>query len=133
MRPNPRLGPWLSPLVEGRWFWILVVVAALAVLGLARRAVGSRASPEAARRAVDEGALLLDVRTAGEYGSGHIAGAKNIPVQELARRKGELPDGDRSIVVYCASGMRSARAKRMLESWGYPHVIDLGPMTAWPR
>ena len=61
-----------------------------------------------AREAVSHGAILLDVRTPMEHEAGTIPGSKNIAVQELAQRLGEL-DPNQSYVVYCRSGGRSAR------------------------
>jgi phage shock protein E len=84
-----------------------------------------------ARRIVDEGARLLDVRTPQEFASGHLPGAINIPVQELDRRMGELAGKERPIVLYCRSGMRSGRAARMLEKAGYAAVHDLGSISRW--
>lgn len=82
-----------------------------------------------AREWVSAGALLLDVRTPEEYAGGHIAGARNIPVHELAAQLSGLPR-DRDVVVYCRSGGRSAAAAGMLVRAGF-RVLDLGPMHAW--
>ena len=68
-----------------------------------------------ARALVAEGAFLLDVRTASEFRSGHIEGAVNIPVDQVARRVGELPKAT-PIVLYCRSGSRSTRAGALLAS-----------------
>jgi len=81
------------------------------------------------RRRVAEGALLLDVRTRQEFESGHVEGARNIPVQELAARVDELVNAPR-IVVYCRSGGRSAVAAELLRSRGHD-VLDVGPMSAY--
>lgn len=81
-----------------------------------------------ARELVAAGATLLDVRTAPEFAGGHIEGALNIPVAELASRRGEVPRG--RVVVYCQSGGRSARAAGLLASAGYD-VFDLGAMASW--
>jgi len=56
---------------------------------------------------VADGALLLDVRTPGEFADGHVQGALNVPVQVLESRIAEL-DPARPVVVYCRSGNRSA-------------------------
>jgi rhodanese-related sulfurtransferase len=77
----------------------------------------------------DEGAALIDVRSPAEFGGGHLLGAKNIPVDEVARRIDELPE-DRPIVVYCRSGARSARAARVMRGHGRT-VHDLGSKSAW--
>lgn len=82
-----------------------------------------------ARDAVAKGALLLDVRTPSEFGSGHIAGAVNIPLDALTVRAKEIAAG-REVVVYCRSGRRSAAAAELLRARGH-HVIDIGPMGAW--
>lgn len=109
------------------WIGLLVLVAAF----FAWRAISARRSSAAAHAAVEAGAALVDVRTEGEFADGHLAGAKNIPVQVLADRVGEVGDKATPVVVYCRSGQRSARAKRMLQEAGYESVIDLGPMSAW--
>ncbi len=83
-----------------------------------------------AHRLVEAGALLLDVRSPEEYAEGHIEGAVNIPVDDLPRRMAELPAG-RPIVVYCRSGMRSARAAEALRAAGRADVHDLGAMSRW--
>lgn len=80
---------------------------------------------------VSEGAVLLDVRTPEEYREGHIEGARNIPVQQLAQRMSEVGPPDRPVVVYCRSGGRSQTAAEMLLRAGYQDVFNLGPMAAW--
>jgi phage shock protein E len=84
-----------------------------------------------ARRLVDEGALLLDVRTPGEFAGGHLPGAVNIPVDELQAELRQLPDPGRVIVVYCRSGMRSSRATGLLRRAGFQTVHDLGGIGNW--
>ena len=109
-------------------FWVLVAfVVVMAVrMFLASK---NRISPDDARAKVKAGALLLDVRTPGEFSAGAIPGAKNIPVQSLGSRLGELPK-DKPIVVYCASGMRSASALGLLKKNGFD-AYDLGPASRW--
>ncbi len=87
-------------------------------------------SANEARRLVADGARLIDVRSPGEFASGHVDGAKNIPVGDLDRRTKELQK-DRPIILYCASGARSAMAKRTLKGAGFTHVYNLGPMHNW--
>lgn len=106
-----------------------VAVAAGAVFMLSRRQ--GDVSGEDARKLVAAGARLLDVRSAGEFRAGHVPGAVNIPVQELPRRLKEVGAKTQPVVVYCQSGMRSAQAKRLLESNGFTQVSDLGPMSRW--
>jgi rhodanese-related sulfurtransferase len=80
---------------------------------------------------VAQGALLLDVRSREEFAAGHLPGSVNIPVDELEGRLHELPPSDRPVVAYCRSGMRSGRAKSLLERHGFTQVVNLGPMSAW--
>ena len=54
---------------------------------------------------LERGAPILDVRTPGEFAGGHVRGAMNIPVEQLAKRLTEVPEGP--VVVYCRSGMRN--------------------------
>ena len=68
--------------------------------------------------AKDDNALFLDVQTRGEYEAAHLAGAVNIPVDELRARMGEL-DKSKTVYVNCYSGLRSYIACRMLSANGY--------------
>ncbi len=110
-------------------FWIGVTVLAIFVVRFVVAARNRIAGP-AARAKVAAGALLLDVRSETEFKSGAIPGAKNIPVQSLASRLGELEPA-RPVVVYCASGIRSASAASLLKRRGFSEVHDLGPAAAW--
>jgi rhodanese-related sulfurtransferase len=67
---------------------------------------------------------LLDVRTPEETARGTIGGAKLIPLQELGARHRELPDKG-EVVVYCASGLRSVMATRMLRKLGHTNVKNM--------
>lgn len=80
---------------------------------------------------VEAGATLLDVRTDGEWAAGHLDGAVHLPVAELPARMAEIPR-DRPVVVYCASGVRSASATATLREAGY-EAHDLGGMGRWGR
>ena len=75
---------------------------------------------------VAEGAIILDVRSRGEYASGHINGSINIPVDELANQLNKLKDKNKTIITCCASGMRSGSAKNILESKGYTSIYNGG-------
>ncbi len=75
---------------------------------------------------VKGGAMILDVRTKGEYGSGHIRGSVNIPVEQLQKNLNKLKDKKRTIITCCASGMRSFSAKGILKSNGYTSVYNGG-------
>lgn len=73
-----------------------------------------------------EGAIILDVRSKAEYKGGHIRGSINIPVENLNNNLGKLKDKNKAIITCCASGMRSASAKSILEQNGYAKVHNGG-------
>lgn len=74
-----------------------------------------------------ENALLVDVRNDFEFEKGHIPGSLNLALSRILNEAEEvLPDQDVPIYVYCQSGVRSARAAKLLELLGYGDVTDLG-------
>lgn len=78
----------------------------------------------------DSAPFLLDVREKSEFASGHIQGAKLIPLGELGARQNELPQG-RTILCVCRSGSRSGMAARQLASAGYTVRNLSGGMMSW--
>ncbi|SCH49353.1 rhodanese-like domain-containing protein [Romboutsia sp. 1001713B170207_170306_H8] len=75
----------------------------------------------------NKNALILDVRTIGEFRSGHIPNAKNIPVHELNTQINNLDAyKNDDIIVYCASGGRSSSAANILNKNGFNKVYNLG-------
>lgn len=74
--------------------------------------------------------VLLDVRTPQEFASGHIPGAINISIDELAGRLSEVPQ-DKPVVLYCRSGNRSNQAAQLLDRAGYTQIYDLGGIVNW--
>jgi rhodanese-related sulfurtransferase len=89
-------------------------------------------SAEQAAAMADAGAVLLDVREPHEWQSGHAPKARHIPLGQLARRVGELPNG-RAVVTVCRSGARSARAAAVLARDGRQVSNLAGGMHAWAR
>ena len=75
---------------------------------------------------VKQGALILDVRTGGEYAGGHIKGSTNISVDAIPHSLKKLKDKNRPIITCCASGMRSGSAKKILNAAGYTNVHNGG-------
>lgn len=75
---------------------------------------------------VKNGAVIVDVRTKGEYAGGHIKGSVNIPLDQLSRNLNKFSDKKKPIITCCASGMRSASAKSILKSAGYEEVYNGG-------
>ncbi len=89
--------------------------------------------PDALYQLISEGMeryVLVDVRTAAEYSGGHIPTALNIPYDAIGKA---VPTEDTSelIIVYCASGARSAAARRTLDALGYRRVVDFGSISRW--
>jgi len=74
---------------------------------------------------VKQGAIILDVRSKGEYQGGHIKGSINIPVDTLNNNLSKLKK-DKPIITCCASGIRSASAKNILKSNGFTEVHNGG-------
>ncbi len=88
---------------------------------------------EAQRRTADGSALLVDVRETDEWNEAHIAGARLIPLGEVAQRLAEIPK-DRDVILMCRSGRRSAEAQTFLLERGYQRVANLeGGILAWAK
>ena len=110
---------------------VVQILAGALLLYLLSRMFLGKVAPDKARALVENGAALVDVRTVDEFASGHINRAVNIPLSDLSRRLSDVGARDVPVVVYCASGMRSASAKRTLEKSGFTSVHDLGGMGRW--
>jgi rhodanese-related sulfurtransferase len=74
---------------------------------------------------VKQGAVIVDVRSPGEFQGGHIKGSINVPLQSIQSSLGKIPK-NKTIITCCASGMRSASAKSILTSAGYADVHNGG-------
>jgi phage shock protein E len=74
---------------------------------------------------VKNGAQIIDVRTKGEYQSGHIKGSVNIPLDVLKSNLSKIRK-DKTVITCCASGMRSASAKSILTASGFSEVHNGG-------
>ena len=70
------------------------------------------------KQLVKDGAVIVDVRTVGEYKTGHIKNSVNIPLSDIQRSLNKIPK-NKTIITCCASGMRSGSAKQLLKSNGY--------------
>jgi len=75
---------------------------------------------------VRDGAIILDVRSKGEYAGGHIRGSINISLDKLANNLPQLKKRNKPVITCCASGMRSASAKSLLKSNGFTEVYNGG-------
>ena len=81
---------------------------------------------------IKAGAKVVDVRTAEEFEEEHFPDAVNISVEQVQARLAEFGDKDSPVVVYCASGSRSAYAARILKTAGYRDVINAGGIYDMP-
>ena len=76
--------------------------------------------------------IIVDVRRADEYASGHIPDAINIPNENIGESDiPELPDKTQVIYVYCRSGNRSKQAAEKLVRLGYSNIIEFGGILDW--
>ena len=116
-------------------FAVAFVSGAMLLWPLFRRSAGGPwvNTAEATHLINREDALVVDVREPGEYGAGHILGAKNVPVSrlddvELVKRK------DRPVIIYCDVGERSSKAMAALKKQGFSRVANLsGGLRAWQQ
>jgi rhodanese-related sulfurtransferase len=111
---------------------IYIIAAAAALLLVWQKLRDRKASRDLVREKLAAGAKIVDVRTPREFSSGSYPKAKNIPLDALEARMGELPK-DKPIVLFCASGARSARAARLLKRSGYSDVLSAGGLGDMPR
>lgn len=79
---------------------------------------------------IQDGAIVLDVRTTSEYAAGHIHGSINVPLNKLIQHLKKLKDKDKTIITCCASGSRSAEALNVLKYNGYTSIYNGG---SWYR
>jgi phage shock protein E len=91
--------------------------------------VGSDANIE---QLLKKGATIIDVRTEREFKSGHIHGSINIPLDKLQINIAKLKK-DKAIITCCASGIRSATAKRILQNSGFTDVHNGGGWASLQR
>jgi phage shock protein E len=82
---------------------------------------------------IQAGALVVDVRSREEFEDEHYPKAINIPVNEIQKRMAELGDHATPLVLYCASGSRSAFAARLLSMAGYKKVENAGGLYDMPE
>jgi phage shock protein E len=84
------------------------------------------------KKLVNEGAVIVDVRTKGEYQAGHIEGSKNIPLDGVKTQVQQLKKSGKPVITVCRSGNRSAMAKSILSSAGI-EVYNGGAWTSLER
>ncbi len=108
-----------------KYVWLLG--ALVVVFFYFRNSVRAGETAGGAWEKINAGAVLIDVRTAGEFNSGHLEGALNIPYEktdELIRAIGT--NTARSVVLYCRTGRRSGLAQQVLQERGFTDVLNAG-------
>ncbi len=107
------------------WQSLLIFFAVLMLLLVLRRA--GLISTRAAREHLERGAVVVDVRSQGEFASGHLPKAINIPVDEIENvMPRRFANRSQVVLLHCQSGMRSGIAKRKLRALGYADAFNLG-------
>lgn len=115
------------------WPVILMLVLVIAGCGGVRAGEnGVDVSIEAAQNMwSNKEAIIIDVRTPGEYREGHIPGVANIPLDQLADRAKEVPK-DKKVLLICRSGNRSGQGTSLLRGKGFDNVYNItGGMSTW--
>jgi len=103
---------------------VTFVVAIFLILLLKRL---GQISPATARAYLESGALVIDVRSPGEFASGHLRNAINIPLPEIeAAVPRRVKDRSKVLLLHCQSGMRSGVACKKLKRLGYANTFNLG-------
>ena len=90
-----------------------------------------RGPAEPARAPLPDNALVIDVRSPGEYASGHVQGAINLPLDRFEQEIRRLaPDKSMPVMMYCLSGGRSGGACQLMQQLGYQQVVNGGSVSA---
>ena len=107
------------------WTTTLIIAAIVAVIYMMKKS--GQISAKDALEKLKNGALVIDVRSAGEFSSGHLAKAINIPLDEIETALPKrVKDKNQVFLLHCASGMRSGMAKSKLIGMGYANAFNLG-------
>ncbi|OBT13384.1 sulfurtransferase [Vibrio sp. UCD-FRSSP16_10] len=106
-------------------FRLLALLLPLLLSFLSSTALASERA-QTAWQWVEQGAVVIDVRTPQEFAAGHLDNAINIPVSELSQTDLSFLNKGDHVVVYCRSGNRSANAEQLLLTEGYKHVHNGG-------
>lgn len=112
---------------------LALAVAVLAYEVSRARSGGASVGAMEAVRLMNQGALVLDVRSQAEFDSGHIREARHVPQDQVGASAETLKKyKDKVIVAYCESGMRSGAAARVLRTLGFAKTVNLrGGLQAW--
>ena len=112
----------------------VVLAIAVAAYELSKaRSGGQAVGPTDAVRLMNQGALLVDVRSKAEFDGGHIIDARHVPQEAVAESVETLKRfKDKVVITCCESGMRSGTAARVFKEQGFTKVVNLrGGLQAW--
>ncbi|MEN2767993.1 rhodanese-like domain-containing protein [Ornithinibacillus xuwenensis] len=113
------------------WILLIIIIAFLVNRFMPVKGITNISVQEAKDKFKDNQVQFIDVRTPGEYKANHRKPFKNIPLSNLASKVGNL-EKEKEIVVICQSGMRSAKAAKMLKKQGFQKISNVrGGMSAW--
>lgn len=110
--------------MDTKLIWIITLAVAALYVTL-RRITRGKTPASVVRDKIAEGAVIIDVRTPGEFAGRSYPKAKNIPLDALASRISEIPK-NKPIVLYCASGARATQAAAILARSGFKDVVNAG-------
>ena len=107
--------------------WTTIIVIAVIVAAFLLVSKGGQVSAKEAATYLKNGALVIDVRTLGEFNSRHLTNAINIPLDEInSVLPQRVKNKNQVLLLHCASGMRSGMAKNKLNAMGYTNAFNLG-------
>jgi phage shock protein E len=107
------------------WITILILAVLLAAIFLLRRSI--LISPTEATSHLKRGAIVIDVRTAAEFASGHLPDTINLPLGEIEKSlPHRVKDKNQVLLLHCQAGGRSAEARKKLIALGYLNAFNLG-------
>jgi rhodanese-related sulfurtransferase len=121
-------------IIDNIWIIAIAVVSGCALLFPAIQRRGAKLSQLQVTQLINQGkSLILDVRSAEEFATGHLQNAKHIPLPELSNRLKEIEKSKNgTIITVCERGIRSASAAGLLTKAGFAQVFILdGGVTAW--
>jgi phage shock protein E len=105
-----------------------VIAVVIVVVFLLKRS--GQISAQEARERLKDGALVIDVRSAGEFKAGHLSSAINIPLDQLeAALPLRVQDKNQVLLLHCQSGIRSGMAQKKLQAMGYAKAFNLGSLS----
>jgi rhodanese-related sulfurtransferase len=107
---------------------IIITLAVLVLAYVAYRFYVSSNTDKGIAQLIADGAVIVDVRTEGEFEGGHIAGSINIPLSKLQSDSIDI-DKDKTIITCCILGLRSVKGAEILKAKGYKNVYNGGKIS----